>query len=135
MDLLDGQHGGLVNKILQTKRDLEGKDAVEKNGKPISSTSVGAKDIMALRESIQILCQSTNPLGKTMDYLQEDADAMNTELAQWKKENMKYEQQAQEQEKYDYFISTNLNIRLTREAVKPLEDRLASIEKSIQEQV
>ena len=70
-----------------------------------------------------------------MDYLQEDADAMNTELAQWKKENMKYEQQAQEQEKYDYFISTNLNIRLTREAVKPLEDRLASIEKSIQEQV
>ena len=97
-DLSDGQHGGLVNKILQTKRDFEGKDSVEKNVKTVTSASVGTTDIIALRESIQLLCQSTNPLGKTMDYLQEDADAMNTELAHWKKENAKYEKLAQDQQ-------------------------------------
>ena len=100
--MLDGQHGGLVNKILQTKRDLEGKDATaaaDKNKPAVANVNTGTKDLVSLRDSIQLLCQSTNPLGKTMDYLQEDADAMNTELAVWKKENAKYEQQAKEQQK------------------------------------
>ena len=76
-----------------------------------------------MRETIQSLCQSTNPLGKAMDYLQEDADAMNTELALWKKESATYERQAVQQK------------QITKESLLPLEEKLSQIEKSIQNQV
>ena len=43
-----------------------------------------------MRESIQFLCRNTNPLGKTMDYIQEDFDSMTKELEGWKSESVKY---------------------------------------------
>ncbi len=36
-----------------------------------------------LREAIQSLCQSTNPLARSMDYIQEDLDNMGKELRFW----------------------------------------------------
>ncbi|KAJ3049898.1 TRAF3-interacting protein 1, partial [Rhizophlyctis rosea] len=39
-----------------------------------------------LRTLIQHLCRSTHPLGKTLDYIQEDVDSMNKELESWRKE-------------------------------------------------
>lgn len=36
-----------------------------------------------LRESIQTLTRSVNPLGKLMDFLQEDIDSMQMEVSQW----------------------------------------------------
>lgn len=38
----------------------------------------------SLRDSIQKLTRSINPLGKLMDFLQEDVDSMQMELAMWK---------------------------------------------------
>lgn len=37
----------------------------------------------SLRESIQKLTRSVNPLGKLMDFIQEDIDSMERELASW----------------------------------------------------
>ena len=45
------------------------------------------KDIDRLRASIQTLTRSANPLGKIMDYIQEDLDQMQKENEVWKKEN------------------------------------------------
>lgn len=45
------------------------------------------KEIDKLRGSIQTVTRSANPLGKIMDYVQEDLDAMQKELDMWKKEN------------------------------------------------
>ena len=42
------------------------------------------KEVDKLRESIQTLTRSANPLGKLMDFLQEDVDAMQRELDTWK---------------------------------------------------
>lgn len=49
-----------------------------------------SKEIEKLRVSIQTLCRSALPLGKTMDYLQEDADAMQRELQLWHRENRQH---------------------------------------------
>lgn len=38
----------------------------------------------SLRDSIQKLTRSINPLGKLMDFLQEDVDSMQMELSIWK---------------------------------------------------
>lgn len=38
----------------------------------------------ALRDSIQKLTRSVNPLGKLMDFLQEDIDSMQLEMTMWR---------------------------------------------------
>merc|ERR1712166_1477977 len=52
-----------------------------KKGKGGGSSTV---DIDKLRDAIQNLCQSTNPLGKCMDYVHEDVETMKKELEKWK---------------------------------------------------
>ncbi len=44
------------------------------------------KDIEFMRNSIQALCQSTNPLGKSIDFVTEDIDSMVKEYQHWKTE-------------------------------------------------
>ncbi|KAJ1530127.1 TRAF3-interacting protein 1, partial [Nowakowskiella sp. JEL0078] len=114
-------HGGLVRKILETKKDLEGGGKSEESeiktvsdgngiGKDRTNTK---KEIVSLRESIQTLCRSTNPLGKMIDYMQEDVDSMNKELEMWRNETQK---------KSD-------------ELLEPIGAQLKQIERSIEEQV
>ena len=76
-----------------------------------------------MRESIQLLCKSTLPLGKMVDYIQEDVDSMNKELVNWKKEAIKYEGLLQQESSK---TSTSLS---------PLENQLADIENGILDQV
>ena len=49
-----------------------------------------SKEIEKLRMSIQTLCKSALPLGKIMDYLQEDVDAMQNELQLWRRESQQH---------------------------------------------
>ncbi|KAI9347971.1 microtubule-binding protein MIP-T3-domain-containing protein [Zopfochytrium polystomum] len=124
-DGTNAAHGGLVQKILDTKSKLEGRGAEEVkqagNEKVPKDRSSSKREIEALRESIQLLCRSTNPLAKTMDYLQEDVDSMNKELDYWLKENKKYSLALEEE------------IRETRETLSPLEKKLKQLEGSIEE--
>ncbi|KAJ3003258.1 TRAF3-interacting protein 1, partial [Thoreauomyces humboldtii] len=55
-----------------------------------TSTLSTSTKIEALREWIQSLTRSTHPLGKTMDYMQEDVDSMNRELEHWRTEHGRY---------------------------------------------
>lgn len=48
------------------------------------------REIDKLRGSIQTLTRSANPLGKIMDYVQEDLDSMQKELEKWKNENKEH---------------------------------------------
>ena len=41
-------------------------------------------EISTLRQSIQTLCQSSNPLGRCLEYVQEDLEAMGKELESWR---------------------------------------------------
>ena len=75
------QHGGLVQKILDTKKELEGPKAQVKTEKTNAFSSIDE-----LKELIQSLCKSTHPIGKALDYLQEDVSSMNKELELWSKQ-------------------------------------------------
>lgn len=59
-----------------------------------------SKEIEKFRASVQALCRNTLPLGKMMDYLQEDVDAMNSELQIWKNENRQLEESLQKEQRY-----------------------------------
>jgi len=44
------------------------------------------QDIEFMRQAIQILCRSTNPLGKSIDFVTDDVDSMSKEFEHWRKE-------------------------------------------------
>jgi len=75
-----------------------------------------------MKKAIQILCQSTNPLGKSIDFVTDDIDSMSKEYEHWRKESLACMSKLEEQQ------------RITEEVVMPLQDQLADIEEKIREQ-
>ena len=51
------------------------------------------QDIEFMKKAIQVLCQSTNPLGKSIDFVTDDIDSMSKEYDHWKKESQSCQQQ------------------------------------------
>ena len=45
---------------------------------------VWTPQVSTLRNSIQTLCQSSNPLGRCLEYVQEDLESMGKELESWR---------------------------------------------------
>jgi hypothetical protein len=45
-------------------------------------------DIEFMKKAIQVLCQSTNPLGKSIDFVTDDIESMGKEYEQWRKEQV-----------------------------------------------
>ena len=61
-----------------------------------------------MKKAIQVLCQSTNPLGKSIDFVTDDIDSMNKEYEHWKKESSSCVSKLEEQQ------------RITEEVITPL---------------
>ncbi|XP_024617152.1 TRAF3-interacting protein 1-like, partial [Neophocaena asiaeorientalis asiaeorientalis] len=81
-----------------------------------------SKEIEKLRVSIQTLCRSALPLGKIMDYIQEDVDAMQNELQLWHSENRQHAEALQKEQS------------ITDCALEPLEVELAELEQLVRDQ-
>lgn len=79
-------------------------------------------DIEFMKKAIQILCQSTLPLGKSIDFVTDDVDSMSKEYEHWRKEAISCTQALVEQQK------------ITEEVVQPLQNQLADLEERIREQ-
>ncbi|XP_057613856.1 TRAF3-interacting protein 1 isoform X2 [Chionomys nivalis] len=131
-DLEDEEkHGGLVKKILETKKDYE-KLQLSKPGEKERSLvfesawkkekDIVSKEIEKLRVSIQTLCKSALPLGKIMDYIQEDVDAMQNELQLWHSENKQHAEALSKEQS------------ITDSAVEPLKAELSELEQQIKDQ-
>ncbi|XP_019694532.2 TRAF3-interacting protein 1 isoform X2 [Felis catus] len=126
------KHGGLVKKILETKQDYEKLQQPPRPGEKekllVSESAwkkekdIVSKEIEKLRASIQTLCKSALPLGKIMDYIQEDVDAMQNELQLWHSENKQHAEALQEEQS------------ITDCAVEPLKAELAELEQLIRDQ-
>uniref|UniRef100_A0A2K5WDW3 TRAF3-interacting protein 1 n=1 Tax=Macaca fascicularis TaxID=9541 RepID=A0A2K5WDW3_MACFA len=125
------KHGGLVKKILETKKDYEKLQQSPKPGEKERSLfesawkkekNIVSKEIEKLRTSIQTLCKSALPLGKIMDYIQEDVDAMQNELQLWHSENRQHAEALQQEQS------------ITDCAVEPLKAELAELEQLIKDQ-
>ncbi|XP_018094405.1 TRAF3-interacting protein 1 isoform X2 [Xenopus laevis] len=125
----DEKHGALVNKILETKKDYDTQADTE-NKEKVFLSDAGKKqekdlvirEIEKLRSSIQTLCRSALPLGKIMDYLQEDVDTMQNELQIWRRENNRHAKALLQEQS------------VTETAVEPLKAELAELEQLIKEQ-
>jgi len=57
------------------------------------------RDMERLRGSVQTVCRSALPLGKIMDYIQEDMDSMQAELLAWRRENQQHAQALQQEQR------------------------------------
>ncbi|XP_075790201.1 TRAF3-interacting protein 1 isoform X4 [Pelodiscus sinensis] len=130
---LDGDetHGGLVKRILETKRDYETSHQSKptEKEKPLLSEATRrkekdlvSKEIEKFRASIQTLCRSALPLGKIMDYIQEDMDSMKNELQMWQHETKRHAEALQKEQS------------ITDSAVEPLKAELAELEQLIRDQ-
>ncbi|KAI6065385.1 TRAF3-interacting protein 1 isoform X3 [Aix galericulata] len=128
----DEKHGGLVKKILETKKDYESSPKSSKTTereKPLVSEAARkkerdlvAKEIEKFQVSIQTLCRSALTLGRIMDYIQEDMDAMRNELQMWRHENRQHAEALQKEQS------------ITDSAVEPLKAELAELEQLIKDQ-
>lgn len=80
-------------------------------------------DIEFLKKSIQALCQATNPLGKSIDFVTEDIDSMVKEYEHWR---------------HDFADSQSKLIeaqRIAEQTTQPLQDvTLAQLEERIREE-
>nr|XP_058908488.1 TRAF3-interacting protein 1 isoform X4 [Kogia breviceps] len=132
VELEDEKHGGLVKKILETKKDYEKLQQSPKPGEKEKllvfesawkkEKDIVSKEIEKLRVSIQTLCRSALPLGKVMDYIQEDADAMQNELQLWRSENRQHAEALQQEQS------------ITDCALEPLKAELAELEQLVRDQ-
>ncbi|CAM9220254.1 unnamed protein product [Chrysoparadoxa australica] len=104
---------------------------LRKSGQPAAANALGGKrgsvgamsdgDVEALRATIQVLCQSTNPLGKCMDYVHEDLAMMGSELDKW---------QAEYKRKTETLVEEK---RSTQDALEPLRVQLLELEEQVKE--
>ncbi|KAK0074627.1 hypothetical protein PV325_008011 [Microctonus aethiopoides] len=135
-DLLSNQltqeHGYLVAQILDTQRELVNESNVELIPNKVEieweaglkkDRDVVVKEIDKLRGTIQSLTRTTNPLGKLLDFLQEDAEIMEKELQDWRIQFNNVREQL--------IIERNM----TSESLKPLEESLKDVENSIVNQM
>lgn len=74
-----------------------------------------------MKKAIQVLCQATNPLGKSIDYVADDVDSMSKEYEQWRTEAVKCSRDLTSQQ------------LITEEVVTPLQGNLAELEERIRE--
>lgn len=59
---------------------------------------VVVREVEKLCQGIQALTRAANPLGKLIDFLQEDIDSMQTELETWISTNLQLGKQLQQEE-------------------------------------
>ncbi|XP_073818186.1 intraflagellar transport 54 [Musca autumnalis] len=119
------QQGHLVQQILETQKELtQQKDVNQQiknekdtvNGMVMKQTSMNN-----LRDVIQSLTKSINPLGKLMDFIPEDIDAMQLEFTMWRDTYTQAANQLKREKS------------LTESATEPMKNQLLQIESSIQE--
>ncbi|XP_031970727.1 TRAF3-interacting protein 1 isoform X3 [Corvus moneduloides] len=130
--LEDQKHGGLVKRILETKKDYEASQKSSQTPdreKPLVSEAsrkrerdLVAKEIERFQVSIQTVCQNAFRLGRIVDYVQEDMDAMRNELHAWRQENREHAEALQREQS------------ITDSAVEPLKADLAELEQLIKDQ-
>ncbi|KAF4518379.1 hypothetical protein B566_EDAN007107 [Ephemera danica] len=120
------EHAGhLVSQILGAQRELEPqRDALgqEETSGWHSGETWRHSEVTRLREAVQGLVRAANPLGRLLDFLQEDVEAMQLELETWQTENQELRAHIARE------------ARATAESMAPLERELAALEAQAEQQ-
>ncbi|CAH1164116.1 unnamed protein product [Phaedon cochleariae] len=117
--------GQLVEQILEQiaeEGDGKRKTEIDWETEAFHSTDGTHKDVSNLRGLIQKLTKTANPLGKLINYLHEDIDAMHNELQIWSNTKRQLSEEIIKQKK------------ISIEANKPLTAHLDQLQKEINKQ-
>jgi len=95
----DDEEKGFLMRKIQDKKNIDAEALKENPENAAIVKSLAAREekrkkereavtseVAVLREGIQTLCRTANPLGKIVDYVQEDVDAMQAEMGMWQEE-------------------------------------------------
>jgi len=77
-------------------------------GSAMSGQAFSEKDIEFMKKAIQVLCSSTNPLGRSIEFVTDDLDSMTKEYEYWTKESHSCHTRLKEEQK------------ITEEVIQPL---------------
>ncbi|VDK49699.1 unnamed protein product [Anisakis simplex] len=96
--LVCDEHGGLVRRIIETKKELDAGMMAE-NASDMTTSIFGISndndrertknEVNKMQKALQQLTQTTHPLAKLFDYVQEDVDSMIKEMDEWRSETKK----------------------------------------------
>ncbi|XP_075222365.1 intraflagellar transport 54 [Lycorma delicatula] len=129
VDLVGEEHGRLVAQILETKRELELSGAstqkveIEWEGGRKRERETALKEVDRLRGAIQSLTRAANPLGKLIDFLQEDVDSMQREFLNCQQMNSQLVKELQSEQS------------LTETSLEPLKQQLEELDNLIQDEL
>lgn len=73
----------------------------------IEKHTSSSKNLEVIRESIQKLTRFISPLGKLLEYIHEDVEAMQSELSTWRQAYMKAEVAIKREKEYTISEHTN----------------------------
>ncbi|XP_017076719.2 TRAF3-interacting protein 1, partial [Drosophila eugracilis] len=76
--------GRLVQQILETQKELVHQNAEVEPPQSQAARQSSARQVNDLRDAIQNLTKAINPLGKLLNFIPEDIDAMQLELTMWR---------------------------------------------------
>ena len=94
---------GKKEKGKEAKGDSKASAAAAWNQTANKAASMGPsggfteKDIEFMKKAIQVLCQSTNPLGRSIEFVTDDLDSMNKEFEHWRKESQSCQQKLKDE--------------------------------------
>ncbi|XP_039231080.1 TRAF3-interacting protein 1 isoform X2 [Drosophila yakuba] len=117
---LDAQ-GRLVQQILETQKELVNQSAEVEAPQAQAGRQTSARQVNDVCDVVQKLTKSIGPLGKLLDCIPEDFDAMQLELTMWRDT---YNQASTELKREQ---------SLTASATEPLKHQLQQIQASIAE--
>lgn len=81
-----------------------------------------AADLESIKNYVQEISNNSNPIGKIIDFLDDDVEAMNKELQSWIKEAKNYK------DRYDE------EVKKSEETLLPLQNELLELEETIRDE-
>lgn len=140
--------GVLVKDILESEKNLKKAEEHEEEGSGgkgiilgrlgaragASAVAAGIKsgDHAAIREMVQKLCQSSHPLAKSMDYMQEDLENMSKEYRFWVSERkMFHDRLGDEQRMAEDQAAADAKLADLENQIKQVRDRTIGLKAQV----
>ncbi|EFO23623.1 hypothetical protein LOAG_04864 [Loa loa] len=130
-ELISEEHGGLVRKILETKKELEDKITKEAYNATISvfdenDQARSQQELANLQKTMQQITQTTHLLARFLDNTQEDAENMFKEMEEWRLESTKNIHELRERKANAEESSEKLLLRLNQ-----LDEQIKEVKNAI----
>ena len=79
--------------IVNRQPNLSGVDS------KVTKNTINVADLESIKNYVQEISRNANPIGKTIDFMQDDIESMNKELLSWIREGKQYKEKYEEEVK------------------------------------